>query len=94
MVKEILTVEHLSVILIILPFLAAIFCYLIRVSRIRSIVILVTGGVLISSALLLIPLTPYLSGLQVAEPGVFTGPMNQLVKAEAKNYYLSSFRPA
>jgi ech hydrogenase subunit A len=33
---------------------------------------------------------PYLSGLQVAEPGVFTGPMNQLVKAEAKNYYLSS----
>lgn len=33
---------------------------------------------------------PYLSGLQTAESGVFTGPMNQLVKAEAKNYYLSS----
>jgi ech hydrogenase subunit A len=33
---------------------------------------------------------PYLSGVQTAESGVFTGPMNQLVKAEAKNYYLSS----
>jgi ech hydrogenase subunit A len=31
---------------------------------------------------------PYLSGVQTAESGVFTGPMNQLVKA--KNYYLSS----
>jgi ech hydrogenase subunit A len=34
--------------------------------------------------------TPYLSGVQTSEPGVFTGPMNRLVKAEAKNYYLSS----
>jgi ech hydrogenase subunit A len=33
---------------------------------------------------------PYLSGVQTAQSGVFTGPMNQLVKAEAKNYYLSS----
>ena len=33
---------------------------------------------------------PYLSGVQTAESGVFKGPMNQLVKAEAKNYYLSS----
>jgi ech hydrogenase subunit A len=33
---------------------------------------------------------PYLSGLQTAESGVFIGPMNQMVKAEAKNYYLSS----
>jgi ech hydrogenase subunit A len=33
---------------------------------------------------------PYLSGVQTAESGVFTGPMNQPVKAEAKNYYLSS----
>ncbi len=32
----------------------------------------------------------YLSGVQTAESGVFTGPMNQLIKAEAKNYYLSS----
>ena len=33
---------------------------------------------------------PYLSGLQLAESGVFIGPMNRPVKAEAKNYYLSS----
>jgi ech hydrogenase subunit A len=35
-------------------------------------------------------ITPYLSGMQTAEPGVFRGPMNRLVKAEARNYYLSS----
>jgi ech hydrogenase subunit A len=34
--------------------------------------------------------TPYLSGLQTAEPGVFRGPMNRLIKAEARTYYLSS----
>jgi ech hydrogenase subunit A len=34
--------------------------------------------------------TPYLSGIQTAEPRVFIGPMRQPVKAEAKNYYLSS----
>ncbi len=33
---------------------------------------------------------PYLSGLQTTEPRVFKGPMNQLVTAEAGNYYLSS----
>jgi ech hydrogenase subunit A len=33
---------------------------------------------------------PYLSGVQTAQSGLFIGPMNQLVKAEAKNYYLSS----
>ena len=33
---------------------------------------------------------PYLSGLQTAEPGIFTGPMKRPVKAEARNYYLSS----
>jgi ech hydrogenase subunit A len=59
MVKEMLTVEQLSGILIVLPFLAAIVCYLIRVSGVRSIVILITGGVLITSAVLLIPLTPF-----------------------------------
>ena len=59
MAKEMLTVEQLSGILIILPFLAAIVCYLIRVSGVRSIVILITGGVLITSAVLLIPLTPF-----------------------------------
>ncbi len=34
--------------------------------------------------------TPYLSGIQTAEPRVFTGPMNQRVQAEAGNYYLSN----
>jgi len=33
---------------------------------------------------------PYLSGVQTAESGVFKGPLNRPVKAEAKNYYLSS----
>jgi ech hydrogenase subunit A len=33
---------------------------------------------------------PYLSGVQTAESGIFIGPMNQPVKAEARNYYLSS----
>ena len=33
---------------------------------------------------------PYLSGLQTDAPGLFTGPMNRPVKAEAGNYYLSS----
>jgi ech hydrogenase subunit A len=33
---------------------------------------------------------PYLSGVQLAESGIFIGPMNQPLKAEAKNYYLSS----
>ena len=34
--------------------------------------------------------TPYLSGIQTGEPGMFIGPMNQPTRAEAKNYYLSS----
>ncbi len=34
--------------------------------------------------------TPYMSGAQTAEPGTFRGPVNQPVKAEARNYYLSS----
>ncbi len=33
---------------------------------------------------------PYLSGIQTAEPQVFVGPMGRPVKAEARNYYLSS----
>jgi ech hydrogenase subunit A len=33
---------------------------------------------------------PYLSGAQTAEPGMFKGPINQTIKAEARNYYLSS----
>jgi ech hydrogenase subunit A len=34
--------------------------------------------------------TPYLSGIQTAEPQIFVGPMRRPVKAEARNYYLSS----
>jgi ech hydrogenase subunit A len=33
---------------------------------------------------------PYMSGIHTAEPRVFLGPMNTLVKAEAGNYYLSN----
>jgi ech hydrogenase subunit A len=33
---------------------------------------------------------PYLCGIHTAEPRVFLGPMNTLVKAEAGNYYLSN----
>jgi ech hydrogenase subunit A len=34
--------------------------------------------------------SPYLSGIQTGEPSMFRGPMNQAVKAEAKNYYLDT----
>jgi ech hydrogenase subunit A len=34
--------------------------------------------------------SPYLSGVQTGEPSMFRGPMNQRVKAEAKNYYLDT----
>jgi ech hydrogenase subunit A len=34
--------------------------------------------------------SPYMSGIQMKEPGVFRGPMNQPVRAEARSYYLSS----
>jgi len=59
MTVEMLNAEQISAILIISPFLAALVCYLIRVSAARSFVVLITGGVLIISAVLLIPLTPF-----------------------------------
>lgn len=34
--------------------------------------------------------SPYLSGAQTGEPGMFAGPMGMPVRAEAKNYYMSS----
>ncbi|MEJ2727743.1 MAG: proton-conducting transporter membrane subunit [Deltaproteobacteria bacterium] len=52
-------IEALAATLIILPFLTAIACYWVRVSEVRSIVVVLTGGVLIASAILLIPLTPF-----------------------------------
>jgi ech hydrogenase subunit A len=51
--------EMLSATLIILPLLAAVACYLIRASRLRSLVVMLTGAILITAALLLIPLTPF-----------------------------------
>jgi sugar phosphate permease len=51
--------ERLAAILIILPFLTAIVCYWVRISGIRSFVVLLTGGLLITSAVLLILLTPF-----------------------------------
>jgi ech hydrogenase subunit A len=32
---------------------------------------------------------PYLGGLETQEPGIFSGPLNRPVHAEARNYYLS-----
>jgi ech hydrogenase subunit A len=34
--------------------------------------------------------TPYLSGLQTAQAGVFQGPLHQSIKCEARNYYLNT----
>ena len=59
MIEQMLTVGQLSAILIILPFLAGIACYFIRIRAIRSIVVLITGGVLVASAVLLIPRAPF-----------------------------------
>jgi ech hydrogenase subunit A len=51
--------EKLATILILMPFVSAVCCYLIRSVRLRSWVVLVTGVLLIAGALLLIPLTPF-----------------------------------
>jgi len=51
--------ELLSTILILLPFVSAILIYLIRLSALRSLIVLVTGGVLIACSLLLIPYAPF-----------------------------------
>ena len=32
----------------------------------------------------------YMSGIQAGEPAMFVGPMNRLVKAQARNYYLDA----
>jgi ech hydrogenase subunit A len=54
-----LSADRLSILLVILPFAAAAGCYLIRSGRIRSVIVIVTGAVLIAGALMLIPLTPF-----------------------------------
>ena len=51
--------QELATILILLPFASALGCYLLRSARLRSWVVLVTGAVLITCALLLIPLVPF-----------------------------------
>ena len=53
------TVNELTTILILLPFLSAILVYLIRVSAIRSLIVLLTGFTLIACSLLLIPHAPF-----------------------------------
>jgi ech hydrogenase subunit A len=57
--EEMPGIKELAATLIIFPFLAAIVCYWVRVNGVRSFVVLLTGGVLIASAVLLIPLTPF-----------------------------------
>jgi len=51
--------EALTAILILLPFGTAVLCYLARIRVIRNIIILISGGLLIASAFLLIPYTPF-----------------------------------
>jgi len=46
--------------LVILPFLAALFCYFFRSGAFRSLIVLVTGALLITSALFLIPRVPFI----------------------------------
>ena len=52
-------VSDLTTILILLPFVSAILIYLIRVSAIRSLIVLLTGFTLIACSLLLIPYAPF-----------------------------------
>ncbi len=52
-------VEPLIFILIVFPFLAAACCYLIRSKMVRSIIIMATACLLVSSAVLLIPYVPF-----------------------------------
>ena len=52
-------VNELTTILILLPFVSAVLVYLIRVSAIRSLIVLVTGFALIACSLLLIPYAPF-----------------------------------
>ena len=51
--------QELTTILILLPFVSAILVYLIRVSAIRSLIVLLTGFTLIACSLLLIPYAPF-----------------------------------
>ena len=51
--------ETLTAILILLPFGSAILCYLVPIRTLRNIFILVSGGLLMASAFLLIPYCPF-----------------------------------
>jgi len=59
MPENILSAENLSVLLIALPFCSAAFCTFIRYGKIRTVVILSSGGMLIAAALILIGRTPF-----------------------------------
>jgi len=52
-------VKEITAILIVFPFLAALCCYVLRSSTVRSFIVLTTGGVLAASAIFLIPMTPF-----------------------------------
>jgi len=69
--------EKLSAILILLPFISALVCFLLRSARLRSGVVLATCALLIASALLLIPLAPF----GVAAGGPAGLPIGHLVSA-------------
>ena len=58
--------EKLAAILILVPFVSALVCFLLRSARLRSGVVLATSALLIAGALLLIPLTPF--GVSAGSP--------------------------
>jgi ech hydrogenase subunit A len=69
--------KALVTMLIILPFVAALCCYILRLPRIRSLIVLVTGCALCAGAVCLIPLTPFSFA-----PGDLLGiPVNDIVLA-------------
>lgn len=67
----------LTFILVIFPFIAALACYSIRITKIRSMVVLVTSAVLTAGALLLIPRVPF----TYSPESLFGLPVKELVQA-------------
>ena len=68
--------KALTFILIVFPFLAAMGCYLIRIASLRSLIVLVTGGILVAASLLLIPRVPFAFSPEMA----FGANIHDLVK--------------
>ena len=59
MTQNILSARSICVLFIVLPFFVAGLCYFIRTSKIRFMLVLITGCLLIAGALALIFLTPF-----------------------------------